>query len=776
MSGAGGTSTVTVEGDVIMNGGTLTTGGAGTTENFTVNGNMNVTAGTISSTGSNTLLNLTVNGGYTMSGGTGTTTGASSKIYLNEHGSYAMTGGSWVSASSSSVVLLNLYGDCSYSGACAMTATGAGSNSNVHLMLPSASGTMMVNNTSTGTWSKTNVYIDAGCTAQLDGDFSTTTGAAAYGLMVNGTLICPAAYFVNGTRVFSLNPSATLKVAHVGGVNSAIITTGTTTFSTDANYEFNGTAAQVTGTYLPASLVSPSVLTINNTAGVTLTQTTATTGSLNFLAGILHTAAFTMTTPCAASGVTGAGSLNYVHGTLIKPISGCTSINYQVGNVNYAPMSLALSAAGTAGSIGLKVTNGLHPSVGSSGLSTTAMTNHYWTVTNLSAAGPIAIIPTATYNSTDIIGGSNASFKTQEYVGAAWLPSAVASTNTSSPYTSTPTSGITLASVAGDYIFGDLPCGTLPITGTPTVCISATTTLNCATPGGTWNSASPTIATVSGGVVSGVAAGTAVISYTASGCTVTQVVTVFGAPDPGTITGVTSACIGFTTTLNSTVTGGTWSSGTPGVGTVSTSGVVTGITAGSTNITYTVTGPCGTATATVSVTVGTSLTVAPIIGADSVCVSQTITLTDATGGGIWSSFNTALATVSSSGVVIGVAVGIDTIYYTVTNSCGTAKAKKTVKVVPAGTCPTTGIYVNTAEETPGINIYPNPNAGDFTIALTGMNETVRITITDVTGRVVAELQMQPNTKREVRLYQPAGLYIISASTATERYFARVRLE
>lgn len=776
MSGAGGTTTITIHGNFVMSGGTHTVGGAGTTQNVTVNGNVTVSAGTISSTGSSTLLNLTVNGAYNMSGGTATTTGASSKIYLNNHGAFAMTGGSFVSASSSSVVLLNLYGNCSYSGPCGMTATGAGSNSNVHLMLPSGSGTMLINNTSTGTWSKTNIYIDAGCIARLNGNFSTTTGTATYGLTVNGGLYCPSPYTINGTGIFNLTGTGFLSTGHAGGVNAAITTSGTVTLNSAAAYEFSGTVAQTTGTMLPVSLVSPSQLIINNAAGVSLTTSVVTTGSLVFFSGILHTGGNAITTP-GTGGVTGAGINNYVDGRLIKTITGLSSVYYEVGDISFAPMNLTLTPAGTSGTLSVQSFSGLHPSVATSGISSTAIVNHYWRIGNSSVTGATTFTPKGTYNGPDILGGSNATFLTQRYEGSAWLGTSLPSINiTSVPYSTTPTSGIALPVTTADIIYGDFPCGTLPITGTPTVCVGATTALTSGTPGGTWNSSTPAVATVSSsGLVTGLTAGTSIISYTESGCTVTQVVTVVGLPDAGTITGVTIACIGFTTTLNSTVPGGTWSSGTPAVGTISTSGVVTGLTAGTTIITYSVTNSCGTGTATVAVTVSSTLTVAPITGGDSVCVGTTITLSSATGGGVWSSFNTSLATVSTAGIVTGVGIGIDTIYYTITNSCGTAKAKKVVKVKAAGTCPTTGLPM-TVEDPHGLHVFPNPSAGNITLSIPGINEDAHITVTDIAGRVVTQFIMSPGRQKEIELHQPAGLYIISATTSTERHIVKVRIE
>ena len=72
--------------------------------------------------------------------------------------------------------------------------------------------------------------------------------------------------------------------------------------------------------------------------------------------------------------------------------------------------------------------------------------------------------------------------------------------------------------------------------------------------------------------------------------------------------------------------------------------------------------------------------VAVIAGADSVCRSASITLTNTTASGIWSSSTTAIATVNASGMVTGVAAGTVTISYAVTNSCGTTTVTKDITV------------------------------------------------------------------------------------------------
>jgi hypothetical protein len=82
--------------------------------------------------------------------------------------------------------------------------------------------------------------------------------------------------------------------------------------------------------------------------------------------------------------------------------------------------------------------------------------------------------------------------------------------------------------------------------------------------------------------------------------------TVTARTSAGTLSGIDTVCPNGTTTLSSSVSGGTWSSDDTAVATInSTTGVVTGVAAGTATMTYTVTGTggCANATATRTVTV-----------------------------------------------------------------------------------------------------------------------------------------------------------------------------
>ncbi len=230
------------------------------------------------------------------------------------------------------------------------------------------------------------------------------------------------------------------------------------------------------------------------------------------------------------------------------------------------------------------------------------------------------------------------------------------------------------------------------ISGASTVCVGATTTFTNTTTGGTWSSSNTSIATInSSGVITGVTAGTATITYTVtSGCgsaTTTRPITVSPAASAGTISGAATVCTGTTITLTSSVSGGTWTSSAPSIASVSTGGIVLPLSAGSVTISYAVSGTCGSAIATKSVAVSSAPVVSSISGASTICAALTTTLTDTATGGTWSSSNSSVASVNSSGIVTGVAAGSATISYVKTNACGTASAAKGMTV---GSLPSAG--------------------------------------------------------------------------------------
>jgi len=142
------------------------------------------------------------------------------------------------------------------------------------------------------------------------------------------------------------------------------------------------------------------------------------------------------------------------------------------------------------------------------------------------------------------------------------------------------------------------------ISGTFTLCGTSTTTLglSAGVAGGTWSSSSAFVTVdVNTGVIMGVAPGTSTITYVApgAGCTATQVVTDNPVP---VIEGTFTLCGTSTTTLglSAGVAGGTWSSSSAFVTIDVNTGVMIGVTPGTSTITYVTPGAGCTATQVVT--------------------------------------------------------------------------------------------------------------------------------------------------------------------------------
>ncbi len=237
------------------------------------------------------------------------------------------------------------------------------------------------------------------------------------------------------------------------------------------------------------------------------------------------------------------------------------------------------------------------------------------------------------------------------------------------------------------------------IAGGSSICTGISAPFSDAISGGTWTSSNIPVIAIgsSSGVATASTTGTATITYSLTGgCITTTVVTVKSMP--AGITGTGIVCAGYITALSDATGGGTWSSSNTTIATVSAGGLLTGISAGTSTITYeTGIGCAQTKTATVN-------PVSPITGPAFLCPGLTTTLSTAIAGGTWTSSNPSIAVVfPTTGDAIGLAPGTVYITYTLPTGCISTKLE-TVNPAPAlisGSSVCIGSAATLSDATPG---------------------------------------------------------------------------
>ncbi|MEI8041640.1 MAG: invasin domain 3-containing protein [Verrucomicrobiota bacterium] len=226
-------------------------------------------------------------------------------------------------------------GSLTVSGNCTLAAAASGNTLTVTNFTLSAGTTLTM-----GITGARLVFTLAG-TGTVNGNFAYDAGATVRNFTVNGTLIVNPSGRVydpalTAGSVFILSPLANLVIGNAGGISTittadstvAINFGGTYSYSANANYQYIGTAAQVTGIGLPTSVRSVTISNIST--GVTLSRATTVTNLA------LVTGTFTDTSLTMASG----GAITRAAGTLsVAPTFGVlVNVTYSNGSaVNSGP-------------------------------------------------------------------------------------------------------------------------------------------------------------------------------------------------------------------------------------------------------------------------------------------------------------------------------------------------------------------------------------------------------------------------------------------------------
>ncbi len=217
-------------------------------------------------------------------------------------------------------------------------------------------------------------------------------------------------------------------------------------------------------------------------------------------------------------------------------------------------------------------------------------------------------------------------------------------------------------------------------------------------------------------------------------------------------------CKGSSTTLSSSFSCGRWGSSNPIVASVnSVTGFVTGLSVGSAIITYQG-GSIGYETTLVIVNPNPSV----ITGNINICVDSTSNLVDSTSGGIWSSSNTAIATVGSiSGILLGTATGSANISYTLSTGC--------FKTSPVNVhhCPTEVAIINSDS-----NIQISPNPATAVLTINAKDKISTIAINNLVGQIVYSHEYNAQLIHVDVSNLTPGMYLIRINSTEVRKFVK----
>ncbi len=252
-----------------------------------------------------------------------------------------------------------------------------------------------------------------------------------------------------------------------------------------------------------------------------------------------------------------------------------------------------------------------------------------------------------------------------------------------------------------------------PVSGTTTICIGTVSTLSNGTPGGTWITSDPTVATVAAagpltGFVIGLSQGTTEIYYAVSNAcgTTTSSVNLTVSQPALPVIGADSVCTGAVTALTDNTTGGVWTASNSNLS-ISAAGNASGLTTGLDTVTYTVSNVCGISSATKTVFVNQLPDAGTIYGPDHVCAFGQAVFSSTVASGNWASSN-ATATLVGTGIFTANTAGLDTIVYTVTNTCGSSLATHSLIINPTVTPAVTIVASPAASLCPGLTVTLDP--------------------------------------------------------------------
>ena len=172
---------------------------------------------------------------------------------------------------------------------------------------------------------------------------------------------------------------------------------------------------------------------------------------------------------------------------------------------------------------------------------------------------------------------------------------------------------------------------------------------------------------------------------------------------------------------------------------------------------------CNSDTARYTIVIDTMPDASLINGRSYGCVGKTDTLHGEPSGGVWSVSNSSFAGVDSIGIVTGVSPGIDTIFYQVSNVCGSSSAEFGLPIYSEHVCDSIDYVQIIPNSVPGsLKVYPNPNTGTFTLLVgSEYDEQVPAYLTNLVGQTIKTYSISTNKPEELNIEVAPGIYFVN---------------
>ncbi len=754
----------------------------------TINGNFNIMNGQFNNGTGGTARALTVNGNLNVSGGeydvNGNTSGTSAAQVLTVNGTINVTGGKLYPTISTNAGTgtINVNGNLSVTGGNFANATGSLVGNNVVLQGSAAK-------TSTG----------------FTGNALILTINNAAGVTFNGNVTATTLNLTNGLANMGSNTmTVTGSVSKTNGwVNGKLSKTISTGSISSASFEV-GDASN----YLPVDLVFSNVIFAGNVA---VSVNSPISNVPNYATSVVSPVNYvnrywTLENVNTLLFNTYSATLNYKNTDLVGSATAASVYGYVYDGGWYSQSISAGTNANTISSVAIlgNIILGndctlTTPTVSISTASSTVCSGNSVTFNAVGTNDGTSPVYQWKKNGIDLTTGTSITFPANSLANGDVItcvltsnkPCVTTTTATSNQITLTIHQSPAAATISSQY-------------GNSTTAFAMCTLGNVVSlypsvAAGIWSSSNTGAATVVRGNnstysadVTAIANGNANVTYTVTTpnttCTTatTIAVTVAQQATPNAVTGSATMCVNASSTYSTTSTGGVWS--TTGRATITTGGVATGVSAGSTAIKYTITNAAGcSASSSLGVTVNSAPAVPTIAfapgttgvsGSGGYCKNKTFTLTGKPVNGVWSS--SGVVSINPSGtnstttvVNTGNVTGAFSITYTTTDANGCS----TSRTIPSNIVACRGISTSQSSiENNQLTVYPNPAKSFISLKVNKLTGAGSIVVTDLYGKQLKQQALSMGTNTIDVSNFAKGMYLVSVITESGKQTQKVVVE